>query len=210
MEWFDDGQLIREGNFDNDRKNGKWKELDSEGIYRHGRKYGKWRVLNKDGKISEETSYLNDQLNGKKIVFDSIGQVKSEEEYRMGELVSTTIDTTEKVVEVMPRFIGCENIQGSNQEKKACADKRMLNYIYRNIKYPKIARDEYVEGLVIIQFVITEKGHIEDIRPIRALCASIRDECVGLVRKMPKWIPGLQNGKPVKVQFNLPIRFNLE
>lgn len=210
MEWYDNGDLILKGNFVNDKKNGKWKEFSSEGKYEKGKKNGKWIRVNNDGQIIEEQNYLGGELDGMNITFDSTGQVIMEEEYKMGELISTTTDTTKKVIEVMPRFFGCEEIKGSIEEKKKCADKKLLKYVYGKIKYPKIARKNNIEGNVMIQFVIDEDGNVTDIRPLRALCAAIRDECVELVENMPKWTPGLQNGKPVRVQFNLPIKFNLK
>jgi protein TonB len=110
----------------------------------------------------------------------------------------------------MPRFPGCENLEGTNEEKKLCADKKMLNYLYKNIRYPNKARKQEIEGTAIVRFVIEKDGTIEDIKVLRGLSKEISAVCKNLVEKMPKWTPGYKNGKPVRVQFNLPIKFRLK
>ena len=118
-----------------------------------------------------------------------------------------------KVVEQMPRFPGCEN-EADDKAKKACADKKMLNFIYKNIKYPAIARENGVEGQVVVTFVVEKNGKVTDARILRDIGAGCGQESlriVNMMNSMPqKWIPGKQRGKPVRVQFNLPVRFRLE
>jgi len=115
--------------------------------------------------------------------------------------------------EQMPRFPGCEDTAGNHKEKKACADKEMLKFIYKNIKYPALARENGVEGTCVIRFVIDKKGRMKDIELMRGLGAGIGGEAlrvVNLMKDMPEnWMPGKQRGRPVNVQFNLPIKFKL-
>ncbi len=119
-----------------------------------------------------------------------------------------------KVVEQMPRFPGCENEAGDDKAKKACADKKMLQFIYKNIKYPAIARENGVEGTVVIQFVVEKDGSIKDARIVRDIGAQCGSEALRVVNMMNsmggKWTPGKQRGKSVRVQFNLPVKFRLE
>jgi periplasmic protein TonB len=119
-----------------------------------------------------------------------------------------------KVVEEMPRFPGCEDQGGTAQEKKACADKKMLEFIYKNIKYPAIARENGVEGTVVIQFVVERDGTITDSRIVRDIGAQCGQESLRVVNLMNdqnlKWTPGKQRGRAVRVQFNLPVKFKLE
>jgi len=120
-----------------------------------------------------------------------------------------------KVVEEMPRFPDpdCEAL-GTMQEKKACADKKMLEFIYKNIKYPAIARENGVEGTVVIQFVVDKDGGISESKVLRDIGAQCGDEALRVVKLMDqkgiKWVPGKQRGRPVRVQFNLPVKFRLE
>ncbi len=117
-----------------------------------------------------------------------------------------------QVVEEMPRFPGCEN--KAEAERKACADKKMLEFIYKNIKYPPIARENGVEGTVVVTFVVEKDGSVTDARILRDIGAQCGSEGLRVVQMMnnmsQKWSPGKQRGKPVRVQFNLPIKFRLE
>jgi protein TonB len=114
----------------------------------------------------------------------------------------------------MPRFPGCENAGGTQEELKACADKKMLEYIYKNIKYPTIARENGVEGMTVISFVVEKDGSITDAKVVRDIGAGCGEEALRVVDKMnslpQKWTPGKQRNESVRVQFNLPVRFRLE
>lgn len=118
-----------------------------------------------------------------------------------------------KVVEEMPRFPGCENL-ATTDERKACADKKMLQFIYDNIQYPAIARENGIEGTVVVRFVVETDGsikHTEVVRDIGGRCGEEALRVVTLMNNMPqKWTPGRQRGKPVRVWFNLPVKFILE
>ncbi len=115
-----------------------------------------------------------------------------------------------KIVEQMPRFAGCENMEGTNDEKKRCAEKKMLQFIYNNVKYPTEARENGIEELVVIGFVVNEAGDVTDPKIIRGNRDDLNAEALCVVNEMPRWTPGMHEGKTVKVQFNLPIRFELE
>lgn len=118
-----------------------------------------------------------------------------------------------KVVEQMPRFPGCED-KGTEEEKTACATQKMLEYIYKNLKYPAIARENGVEGGVVLQFVVDKDGTITDTkiaRDIGAGCGAAAEAVVLSMNNMgKKWTPGKQRGRPVKVLFTLPVKFKLE
>ena len=118
-----------------------------------------------------------------------------------------------KVVEEMPRFPGCEN-EATTEAKKACADKKMLEFIYKNIKYPAIARENGVEGTAVITFVVEKDGTVKEARIVRDIGAQCGQEALRVVNMMNesnlKWTPGKQRGRSVRVQFNLPVRFKLE
>ena len=115
-----------------------------------------------------------------------------------------------KVVEEMPRFPGCDNEPGDAKAKEQCAQKKMLEFIYKNIKYPAIARENGVEGTVVVTFVVEKDGSISDAKTLRDIGAQCGEEALRIVKMMPKWTPGKQRGNSVRVQFNLPVRFKLE
>lgn len=114
-----------------------------------------------------------------------------------------------KIVEEMPTFKGCEGVD-DKKERKTCADQEMLKFIYKNIKYPTIARDVGIEGTAVIRFIINEDGSISDAEIIRDIGGQCGEEALRVVKKMPNWNPGKQRGRAVKVQFNLPVKFRLD
>jgi len=117
-------------------------------------------------------------------------------------------------VDQMPRFPGCEELAGTDLEKKRCADKKMLEFVYSRILYPLEARQEGLEGTVVVTFIIETDGSIskaEITRDIGKGCGVEARRVVNLMNEGGiRWIPGHQHGKPVRVQFNLPVKFKLE
>ena len=90
-------------------------------------------------------------------------------------------------------------------------EKAFSKYLAENIIYPKEAKEKGIEGKVYLQFVINEEGSVTDVKIIRkSVNSSLDEEAIRVVKNMPKWIPGKQNGKVVKVQFTLPIVFKLD
>ena len=118
-----------------------------------------------------------------------------------------------KVVEQMPRFPGCED-KATEAEKKSCADAAMLQYIYKNLKYPAIARENGVEGGVVLQFVVEKDGSIGEVKIVRDIgagCGAAAESVIlGMNNMGKKWTPGKQRGRPVKVLYTLPVKFKLE
>jgi protein TonB len=114
------------------------------------------------------------------------------------------------IFEEMPRFPGCEDIEGNSMDKKSCADKKMLAFIYANICYPDSARENGIEGTVVISFEVEKDGSI--INPIirREIGGGCEKEVLRIIKMLPKFIPAERNGEKVRTQFNLPIRFRLE
>lgn len=85
----------------------------------------------------------------------------------------------------------------------------LMKFLSENVKYPAMAREENIEGKVVLQFVINEDGSISDISPIRTIGGGCTDAAIRAILKMPNWKPGKQGGRAVKVRFTLPIVFKL-
>lgn len=119
-----------------------------------------------------------------------------------------------KVVEEMPRFPGCENIDGTNQEKSTCAKEKMLKYIYSNLVYPQSAIDQKTTGTCVVQFLVKKDGSIGDSNLIRDVGNGCGDAAIDVVNSMnsleEKWTCGKQRGRPVTVLFTLPVKFKLD
>ncbi|MCQ2311439.1 MAG: energy transducer TonB [Paludibacteraceae bacterium] len=86
----------------------------------------------------------------------------------------------------------------------------MMKYLSENIKYPVIAQENGIQGRVICQFVVNKDGSIVDINVVRSVDPSLDKEAIRVIKSMPKWKPGMQRGKPVRVKFTLPVVFRLQ
>lgn len=119
-----------------------------------------------------------------------------------------------KIVEQRPRFPGCENEAGDNKAKEKCATQKMLQFLYKNIKYPAIAKENGIEGTAVISFVVEKDGSITDTKIVRDVNGGCGKEALRVVDMMnnmsEKWTPGKQRGRSVRVQYNLPVKFKLE
>ena len=100
------------------------------------------------------------------------------------------------IVEEMPSFPGGEE--------------KLVKYLGDNIKYPSIARENGITGTVFVTFVIGNDGQVKDVKVLRGIGGGCDEEAKRVVMAMPKWKAGKQRGKPVSVQYNLPIRFTLK
>lgn len=89
-------------------------------------------------------------------------------------------------------------------------DYARMKFLQDNIMYPRAAREKGFQGTVYITFVVERDGRISDVRVLRGIHPSIDKEAVRVVRMMPKWKPGKHQGKLVRVQFNMPIKFTLQ
>ena len=86
----------------------------------------------------------------------------------------------------------------------------MYKYIGDNLKYPAIDQEMGTQGRVIIQFVVGIAGEIKDVKVMRGVSVNCDKEALRVIKSMPRWIPGRQNGNPVQVYFTLPIQFKLK
>ncbi len=132
-------------------------------------------------------------------------------------LISASVFSQEKdsiytIVEEMPRFPGCEDIEGTADEKKKCAEKKMLDYVYRNVRYPKVSRDNIhlFDKTQIFSFVVEKDGCLNDLKVVRGSTKKVNDMYIKLILEMPSWIPGKQRGEVVAVRLNLPVRVRFD
>ena len=98
-------------------------------------------------------------------------------------------------VEQMPTFPGGEA--------------ELIKFIRDNLRYPLTAKKEGIQGRVILRFVVTKTGAIDNITVLRSLDPACDEEAIRLIKSMPRWIPGKQNGNAVPVYYTLPVVFKL-
>ena len=101
-----------------------------------------------------------------------------------------------EVVENMPDFPG--------------GQAALMQYLAKNIKYPTIAQENGTQGRVIVQFVVNRDGSIVDAKVVRSVDPYLDKEALRVINTMPKWKPGMQRGKPVRVKFTVPVMFRLQ
>ena len=152
--------------------------------------------------ISEKTA-ITDKINDEESVNDSYTRpIKI--------ILPKIYDTVYTVVDEMPRFPGCEHILDSQSVKKDCALRKMLEFIYRHLRYPNEA---CIQGVCVVRFVVDIDGTITNIEILRDVGAGTGEEARRVIKKMnelPKWSPGKQNRQPVPVRLNIPVRFKLQ
>ena len=101
------------------------------------------------------------------------------------------------VVESMPEFPG--------------GQQALFKYLAENVKYPVIAQENGIQGRVICQFVVNKDGSIVDVVAVRSSGEpSLDKEAIRVIKSMPKWKPGKQRGKPVRVKYTVPVNFRLQ
>ncbi|HFA50765.1 MAG TPA: energy transducer TonB [Bacteroidetes bacterium] len=113
-----------------------------------------------------------------------------------------------KIVEEHPTFPGCEDVY-DKKERQKCASEKMLAFIYENIQYPPVARENNIKGMVVLQFVVEIDGSVSNVKVVRDIGGGCGEEAMRVVKMMPAWNPGKQRGRPVRVMFTLPIKFLL-
>ena len=100
------------------------------------------------------------------------------------------------VVEQMPSFPG--------------GDAELMKFLHDHMKYPAVAEENGIQGRVICTFVVERDGSITDVKVITSVDPSLDKEAIRVLKSMPKWIPGKQNGSAVRVKYTVPVTFRLQ
>jgi TonB family protein len=112
------------------------------------------------------------------------------------DLATSYEDTVYQIVEQMPQYTGGEEA--------------MMKYVAENIKYPQAAKDKNISGRVFVSFVIEKDGSVSNVKVVRGIGGGCDEEAARVIKEMPKWKPGMQKGKPVRVNYMMPIFFKLD
>jgi protein TonB len=164
-------------------------------------------VIKKDNEVKpEEELKSQDDLNKTKTAIGSFdvkgnddagGEVlKAKEVIAQPEPPKEEENKVFDVVEVMPSFPGG---QGA-----------LMQWLSKNIKYPVVAEENGVQGRVVVTFVVEKDGSITDVNVVKSVDPSLDKEAQRVVKSMPHWIPGKQNGSAVRVKYTVPVTFKLQ
>ncbi len=105
-------------------------------------------------------------------------------------------DGVYQIVEEMPKFPGGENA--------------LMDYVAKNVVYPKEAQEKGISGRVFVGFIVEKDGSVSEVKVLRGIGGGCDEESIRVVKAMPKWKPGKQDGKPVRVSYQMPINFKLQ
>lgn len=145
------------------------------------------RIADNDANVQESTIQSNED-KGQAVEFKYVPEVVEEEEVEEQQIF--------QVVEEMPEFPG--------------GMAECLKFLAKNIKYPTIAQENGVQGRVIVQFVVNQDGSIVDPLVVRSVDPYLDKEALRVIKMMPKWKPGKQRGKAVRVKYTVPVTFKLQ
>lgn len=161
-------------------------------------------VVKHDEEVQEEQLKTQEELQKSDLTISTADVKGTDEEH--GKLISE-IDKTKqevtgeevqpfRIVEQMPEFPGGEE--------------ELMKYLKNNINYPQMARETGIQGVVIIQFVVGKDGRISGVKVLRGIGGNCDEEAVRVVKSMPHWKPGKQNGVAVPVYYQLPVHFTMK
>ena len=158
--------------------------------------------------------------------FEKEKEVKTQEDMTKNEAQAGVIDITEGTNDLNKQVVREQVIQET--KPKEVEDKvyniamveqkpefpggeaAMYKWLSDHINYPVAAAEEGVQGRVVVEFVVSKTGNVENVRVLRGRHPALDKEATRLVKSMPKWQPGRNNGQPVKVTYTLPITFKLQ
>ncbi len=210
------GQKLREGNFINGIHDGLWIQyyrpslnIEKKTWYVNGAIAHATKYTDTTGKITSDISYKEGKPD----------TVISYQYYPDGKLRSSTkkIGTKtekEQCYSLTGADTSCETKKEGQTfkfvEQMPSPPYSMMEYLSDNVTYPERARLKGIQGRSLIAFVVMEDGTIEDVTVMQPVSPDIDEEAVRVIATMPKWRPGRQNGKPVKVMYTQPINFKLQ
>jgi protein TonB len=160
-------------------------------------------IVKPDNEVTEKDPPTTEQLEKadpgqKEVKGDPNAAVRIDEPVGTADVSQVTEASSNEVftaVEIMPSFLGGEAA--------------FSKFLGKNIRYPAVARDNGVQGRVFVSFVVEKDGSLTDIKVLRSPDNSLGDEAVRVLKTSPKWTVGVQNGKPVRVSYTVPVNFTL-
>ena len=131
--------------------------------------------------------------------------------------INADVDQNEVIEEYVPVEVEEEDVQEQEifqivEEMPAYpgGDQKLMEYVAKNIKYPQIARETGIQGRVFVGFVVEPDGSVSNVKVLRGIGGGCDEEAMRVVKNMPKWKPGKQRGKAVRVSYMLPVNFKLQ
>ena len=138
--------------------------------------------------VEVEDIEINAEVDQQEVIEEYVPVDVEEEEVQEQEIF--------QIVEEMPSFPGGEA--------------KLMEYVAKNIKYPQIARETGIQGRVFVGFVVEPDGSISNVKLLRGIGGGCDEEAMRVIKSLPKWKPGKQRGKAVRVSYQIPVFFKLQ
>ena len=138
--------------------------------------------------VEVEDIEINAEVDQQEVIEEYVPVEVEEEEVQEQEIF--------QIVEEMPSYPGGEQ--------------KLMEFVAKNIKYPQIARETGIQGRVFVGFVVEPDGSVSNVKVLRGIGGGCDEEAMRVVKSMPKWKPGKQRGKAVRVSYMLPVNFKLQ
>ncbi len=111
-------------------------------------------------------------------------------------------DTTiYRLIDIPVYFPGCDSLLDNTEDKKTCSTRKLLEFVYSNFKYPELARENGMQGMVVVNFIVEKDGSLSNPSIVQNLGGGCGDEAIRIVKLMPDWIPAVKNGEVVRSQY---------
>jgi len=110
----------------------------------------------------------------------------------------------------MPYFPGCQSFSENKSDKRDCSNQKLVQFISQKLVYPALAKEDRIEGIVYVSFIINQKGILTEPSILRDIGGECGAAALAVLQEMPNWEAGIHNGKEVSVKLNLPIQFSLK
>ncbi|NEU08012.1 TonB family protein [Flavihumibacter sp. R14] len=182
-------------------RSGQIKRQVDFSVYKDRKQDGKFKEWFESGQIRKDIDYKEDKKNGQLLTYWENGKLKRVDKYKDDKLIegkcmnSDGTETTHFEYQIAPEFPGGRN--------------KLFQYLGKEMKYPKQSRKNKDEGLVLVNFIVNKDGEISNIKIVQSVTAELAEEALRIVKEMPRWEPGMEDGEAVKVSYVLPIRVRL-
>ena len=180
---------------------GQIKTLKSYSNYKDKKLDGKLKEWYENGQIRKDIDYKDGKKNGQLLTYWDNGKPKRIDTYENDKLIEGKCINSDGAETIHYDYVKIPEFPGGINE--------LMQYLVIELKYPNKSRKKGIEGRVLVNFIVNKNGAISNIKIVQSVNDELDKEAIRVVKNMPKWEPGMEDGEAVRVAFNLPINFKL-
>lgn len=195
--WTRELTYYKSGKIKSDAVLNQWKKNSVTTKYE--RTYKEWY---ESGKLHKIIEFSDGKLNGKALSYWENGNLKHEGIY-------------ENEKPIKGKNFNSDGSKNQDGPYRCPAEypggvAKMMQFLSKNIRYPAIAQEDNKQGIVVLKYIVDKEGNISNIQVLHKIGSGCDEEAIRVVKLMPRWTPGKQDGEPVDVDFTLPIKFTIK